>query len=505
MAQGVDQASVLRQVSEAADSRANYLVMVAIAAGIAVIGLLLNSPAVIIGAMLVSPLMGPIAALGFALAMLDVGLGRRAVVSLLTGAVLAVAVGTAVTWCSPVNEFTSELLARTRPSLFDLVVAILSGLAGGYALIRGLGGTAVGVAIATALMPPLTTVGYGLATAQWSVLRGALLLFVTNLTAIALSVAAVALWFGFGRGAVHQRFARQALVSLLLLVPLAVPLSVSLRGLVWEGRVQAAARQVLDRGAASLPAGQLAQFRVRFTGDQQAQVEAIVVSARLQAGFERQMQQDLSREAGAGVRLHLTQLKADDPEAQRLIVPGAAEARAAPVLPLPDPTQAWRTELALPLAGVELDEVHHRATLHAQAASGIGLVAWQAGEARLAAQHPGWDVRVVPPPGALPRIDFAPASAQLDASALATLDLVRWTLVRWDLPPVVLSGHASSEGRGTAALARQRVAVVQQALAAAGVSVSAQAVYPVPNQPRLEREQGEALFRSVWPALAPTP
>jgi hypothetical protein len=123
------------------------------------------------------------------------------------GTAAAVAFTSLIVLLSPVKELTTELLARTRPNLFDLVVAILSGAAGGYALIRGRGGAIVGVAIATALMPPLATIGYGLVTERWPVARGALLLFFTNMAAISLSVAAVAEWYGFGRGGLRKRFA----------------------------------------------------------------------------------------------------------------------------------------------------------------------------------------------------------------------------------------------------------------------------------------------------------
>jgi uncharacterized hydrophobic protein (TIGR00271 family) len=142
-----------------------YMLMCGLAAGIAALGLLQSSTAVVIGAMLVSPLMSPIAALGFGFASIDGQRIRDAARVVLVGAAIGIAAGMLITWISPIRNATPELLARTQPTLLDLAVALLSGIAGGYATVMGKGGTAIGVAIATALMPPLTTVGYGIAAA----------------------------------------------------------------------------------------------------------------------------------------------------------------------------------------------------------------------------------------------------------------------------------------------------------------------------------------------------
>ena len=169
----VDQGEViaLRRTESALSSR--YLFMTAMSAGIAILGLLLASPAVVIGAMLLSPLMDPIMGLGFALAIGDYGWVRQSARSLAWGSLLAIGLCALIVFVSPLQDITSEIAARTRPNLFDLLVALFSALAGAYAMIRGRAGTIVGVAIATALMPPLAVVGFGLATANWTVFGGA--------------------------------------------------------------------------------------------------------------------------------------------------------------------------------------------------------------------------------------------------------------------------------------------------------------------------------------------
>ncbi|WP_459663371.1 DUF389 domain-containing protein, partial [Novosphingobium sp. 11B] len=109
----------------------------------------------VIGAMLISPLMSPILGLGFSLALFDFSEMRRALTALAIGGGAAVLFTALIVALSPLQAPTSEIIARTRPNLFDLAVALFAALAGTFAIIRGRGDTIVGVAIATALMPPL--------------------------------------------------------------------------------------------------------------------------------------------------------------------------------------------------------------------------------------------------------------------------------------------------------------------------------------------------------------
>jgi uncharacterized hydrophobic protein (TIGR00271 family) len=138
------------------------------AAGLATLGLVLNSPAVIIGAMLISPLMGSILASRLALATRDVILAIRAVFILILSCGLAIGLAFLVVLILPAKEMTSEILARTQPNLLDLVIALFSGAVGAIAICKDAKGfvTSVpGVFITVALMPPLCVVGYEMGTA----------------------------------------------------------------------------------------------------------------------------------------------------------------------------------------------------------------------------------------------------------------------------------------------------------------------------------------------------
>ncbi len=148
---------------------------------VASVGLNINSTAVVIGAMLISPLMGPIVGSGFALGIYDFALLNRSLRNLLTATIVGLAFSTFYFLVSPFKEAQSELLARTSPNIYDVFIAFFGGLVGVIALTRGEKGNVVaGVAIATALMPPLCTAGYGLGTGHFRYFFGSLFLYSIN-------------------------------------------------------------------------------------------------------------------------------------------------------------------------------------------------------------------------------------------------------------------------------------------------------------------------------------
>ncbi|HCU25741.1 MAG TPA: TIGR00341 family protein [Deltaproteobacteria bacterium] len=190
-----------------------YWVELILASGIATLGLVLNSPAIVIGAMLVSPLMTPIMGTGLALATGDFFLGIRAIANLLLSIGTCLAVSTLLVMLLPFKESTQEILARTQPNLLDLIVALLSGLAGSIATLKsskGLTSALPGTAIAVALVPPLCVIGYGLGSHHfelqwWSIAKGGGLLFAANLVAIVLTSMGIFLLVGMGRRHIRSR------------------------------------------------------------------------------------------------------------------------------------------------------------------------------------------------------------------------------------------------------------------------------------------------------------
>ena len=211
----------------------DYYLLVILSCGIATLGLMIDSAAVIIGAMLLAPLMTPIIGVGFASLIDDKKLLLREFIMLAAGACLAVAMAAFITLISkylPVvslAEIPKEILARTNPSPIDLMIALTGGIAASYALTRPkLSAALPGVAIATALMPPLCTIGIGLGLGNSTVSGGALLLFITN--AVAIAFASILIFFirGFGRirNAEAQRVPGSLLFTTILISILLIPL-----------------------------------------------------------------------------------------------------------------------------------------------------------------------------------------------------------------------------------------------------------------------------------------
>ena len=180
---------IIEEITRGVSFRGANLWVLIVAIFIASLGLNVNSTAVIIGAMLISPLMGPIIGMGLAVGINDLDLLKRALKNFSFATLISVLTAMLYFLISPLEEAQSELLARTTPTIYDVLIAFFGGAAGIIALsTRGRGGNVIpGVAIATALMPPLCTAGYGLATWQLSFFFGAFYLFFINTVFISLS------------------------------------------------------------------------------------------------------------------------------------------------------------------------------------------------------------------------------------------------------------------------------------------------------------------------------
>lgn len=177
----VSQDEAEQSIREGVSFRGTTMVILILAILIASLGLNTNSTAVIIGAMLISPLMGPIIGVGLGIGIQDFELLKQSLRNLAMAAIFSVAASTLYFLISPVSEGHSELLARTQPTIYDVLIGFFGGGAGIVAIgSRNKGNVIPGVAIATALMPPLCTVGYGLATWQMHYFFGALYLFLIN-------------------------------------------------------------------------------------------------------------------------------------------------------------------------------------------------------------------------------------------------------------------------------------------------------------------------------------
>ena len=267
-----------RQIREGVDAVGTNLWVLVMAIFIASIGLNVNSTAVIIGAMLISPLMGPIVGIGYAAGIHDFPLLKRASRSLGMMALFSLITATLYFSVTPLDEAQSELLARTSPTLWDVLIAFFGGAAGIIAITRKeISNVVPGVAIATALMPPLCTTGYGIANGNWSFAAGAFYLFLINSVFIALATLAFVKVARLPRKeelephlAARHRWILAGVVTLLI-----VPSGILAWRLVQAEHFEAAARDVVrdyreDPRFYLLGAdidGQARSLRIAVTGD----------------------------------------------------------------------------------------------------------------------------------------------------------------------------------------------------------------------------------------------
>ena len=221
-----DDATISKRLIGGAKIKGPALLILIFSIFIASIGLNMNSTAVVIGAMLISPLMGPILAIGFGFATLNFTVAKSGILRLSVQITIAVLASALYFYISPVQTATSELLARTEPSIFDVFIAIFGGLAGIIGQTRKtLDNVIPGVAIATALMPPLCTAGYGLASGNWTYFFGASYLFFIN--AFFIFFAAFIVLKGVYRLPFHEqaeeRIRRNQLIFLVIGLIMAIP------------------------------------------------------------------------------------------------------------------------------------------------------------------------------------------------------------------------------------------------------------------------------------------
>ena len=474
LVESTDRVAVLSHVHEAGAFGPRFAFMTLMACGIAMLGLLQNSAAVIIGAMLVAPLMGPIIELGMGLATFDLRSIRTALWTIAIGILLALAMAMLIVWLSPLKQATPEILARTQPTLFDLLVAVFSGLAGAYATITRKGEAIVGVAIATALMPPLAVVGYGLVLRNGNIAGGAALLLMTNLLAIALSATIMARWYGFGGSDTPKQTAWQVALIIGTFVLLSIPLGLSLRQIARQSGQEVAVRQTLDAAAAELQ-GRVSGLRVeRREGT--LLVDAVLTSSRHRPGLEQDLSRQLSDALGEPVTVDLREVLTADDAAIASQQASLAELRksvdalqaASSVRDSGERAQARVRDAWLARLGALERGADGQLQWRLRSDSGLDIALAQALERSALAEDGTPLARVVPPLQALAPIEVdAGQDAALPAPATAAASLQLWALQRWQAGTVVIDVQAGDE-----AVARQQAAAVAQLARQAGLEVS---------------------------------
>lgn len=304
-----ERTEVLRHASELSLRGIDFYVLMVLSAVLASLGLLQNSAAVIIGAMLVAPLMSPLMAFAVGFLYGQLRLMRAAAVTVVTGVAIGLMVALGIGLVFPVDAATSEMLLRGEPSLLDMGVALASGAVGAYAMARkDIPSALAGVAIAAALVPPLCTTGLALAFGDEDLAAGAALLFTTNIVSISLSGAAIFIWLGI-RPQRQTETVRNWAISSVVLILLAIPLASAFVEVVRLEKQTSTTRDVLTE---QFDGGEL--LDVQLTPGDTLEVRATIRSVEWLTSLDVQEAQAALAEAlGQDVSLKLTNLRAIEP------------------------------------------------------------------------------------------------------------------------------------------------------------------------------------------------
>jgi uncharacterized hydrophobic protein (TIGR00271 family) len=506
---GEDGRAMRQSVAREGALSPGYMLMCALSAGIATLGLLQSSVAVVIGAMIISPLMAPIAALGFGFASLDGHRVRDAARVVAIGAAIGIFTGFLITWASPIRNATSEIISRTQPTLLDLAIALLSGSAGGYATVQKKGGTAIGVAIATALMPPLATVGYGLGAFRLDYAGGAFLLFLTNLAAIAFSFALIARLSRAARPLSHVDVSpAYVAVGAVIFLALATPLALTLLRVSHESAARSVARREIVR-TLRVRDQDIAQLDARWPLFGMPQVSAVVIAPRFTAAAQADLAASLTRQLGAKTAVLLQQVVAGDVQSRaQAMVDAAIDRNAAGVARDVPPISEIRAGLPLPVQSLWVDETDRSVNIIPVAAPGWMLDDFR--QMETAAQDNGgdWKVKIVPPP----QSDLI-VQVSFDANGKAAVadndrDLALWAIDRWGIKKPSLTANVGSLPRSASSdQVSQAIRFVQGMLEEHGTSsvvVASRATAPErrPTQPQTGQTIGVDIIVSGYPPHA---
>ncbi len=300
-----NRARIYKKICVLSQPTYSFHLMVVLSTIIASFGLLAGSTAVVIGAMLVAPLMGPIFGIGLGLSNGDKKLLKNALISEIIGIVLAVAIAVLIGMIPIRLGLSSEILSRTQPTIYDIIIALFSGFAGAYALVdEKIGSALPGVAIATALVPPLASCGICLALQQWSLAGGAFLLFFVNFLAIELA-ASIIYWF-YGIVKLPEKgftsvgtFLRRFWLSITILIFVAVFMTKSLQQIAANRALSEALKASITEQVAANTGARLSDIRYQYSGKKlQVMAEVLTpqeIDSKQVAQIEKRLQSKVDK------------------------------------------------------------------------------------------------------------------------------------------------------------------------------------------------------------------
>jgi uncharacterized hydrophobic protein (TIGR00271 family) len=313
-AASINPKAVVKDVLSETEVSAGYFLALSIANLIALCGLLTDSLAVIIGAMLISPLMGPILSAGFAFVTGNKPIGTHALRKIAVSVFLTLVVAAAATLLSPLKDPTAEILARTRPNFYDLVIAFLAGAVGAAAICTKKNYLTVvpGVAIATAVIPPLSVAGYGIGIGSPRIFGGGFLLFFSNFVAIIISTGVVFFMYGFSPGTETeedlQSLKKRMAALLAILIVIAIPLVYTVHKTISEVALRTSVQRALRENFDEKDVSRLEGFDISKPGEKHFEIRATINTVRyLSEGRISEISKNVGRALSREVKLSVEQ------------------------------------------------------------------------------------------------------------------------------------------------------------------------------------------------------
>lgn len=280
-----------------AQTSSSYLVLMALSTMIATFGLFGDSAPVVIGAMILAPLMGPIISLAMGALRQDSLLIKNSMITIFWGIILGLIFSIIITWITPLEVLNNQITARIRPNLLDLGIAIASGIAGAYAYSKEeISKTLAGVAISVALVPPLAVAGIGIGWMDWNVFGGAMLLLGTNLAGIVMAASLTFLLLGFSPFRLAKR---GLLISLGIMIAVSLPLGLSFNKMVEQNSI------IQDLAGNEIPHGLLREVKVLQMEPLKLSVTILSEKALDEQDF-KEIREEIEEKIGQEISLELT-------------------------------------------------------------------------------------------------------------------------------------------------------------------------------------------------------
>jgi uncharacterized hydrophobic protein (TIGR00271 family) len=465
-----------------------YSFMVINSCAIAILGLLLSSPAVVIGAMLLSPLISPIMALGFSLCTVDIWQMKKSLRAIIFGMIASIVISMIIVAISPITDPTPEIISRTQPNLFDLLVAIFSGLAGGYATVKKKGESIVGVAIATALMPPLAVVGYGVATFNWVIAEGAFFLFMTNLLAICFTVVAVAKWYGFGSHNSSKSNIWQMASIFIVFLFLSIPLGISLKNIAYQSYVTKVVKSEIGKYF-EFANNRLSNFSITFKANKNIAIDCVLITDRFVPKADQILQKKLEEILNRKVVLSFDQVVIAKRE-QESIVNTALLNQIQSTLEVSkkkeDISKSIKDAATFPIEFIKIDQENSKIFIHPQISANVDLSALHNEEKQIRSQFLEWTIFVIPSFKLLPIINFKVGDYKLSEAENVRMEDAIWLLKRLNTNGVSLYGYNNKNGESRKIsnynLTKKRLKIVSNILKDEGINVDKTLIYNSSNQ-----------------------